>query len=155
VYVRAGAQQARCDFGDGGDHLLAVVEEEHDLTIAQELDERLKRILTRPLRDPKHVEHGFYELSRIGPRCEIDKPHAMTEAMLDGRAEAGGQAALADSAWADQGEMARRRLQPLEDRKLVFSTDKTAWLGGRASIWKYGVLRMPNFTFRHILCKGL
>jgi hypothetical protein len=35
------------------------------------------------------------------------------------------------------------------------STDKTAWLGGRAGRRKYGVLRMPNFTFRHILCKGL
>ena len=59
------------------DQVLAVVEDEQDLAVAQMLDDELDVRLGLPLPDAEHVGHGLDDEGGVADCRELDQPHAV------------------------------------------------------------------------------
>ena len=103
------AEQRFRELSAGGNQVLAIVEEQENLAIANVVRQRFADGPVRALSNVEHRGHGLSHQARIGERRQVDDPDAVGKTIEHVRRQFQGQAGLATPAGAGKRQQASGR----------------------------------------------
>jgi hypothetical protein len=153
--VRAGAEQRFHQIGACLQHVLAVVEDQEQVTRTKRLEERLGHLLRTGGVDRQRGGNSLRDERRVGERCEFDEPDAMRIGPEQLIGDAQSEARFAAPAGAGQRQQAGTRLNAAHGRDLLFPSDKAGEMDRqvgdrrrRSSLWRVNRRRGRGFRRR-------